>query len=293
MRGLTRVPPDFKLNPKIKRFLEGRAQASKEGGPVDWSFGEALAFGTLLLEGTPVRLSGQDSERGTFSQRHAVLFDIDTRERYVPLRNLDEKQAEFCVYNSSLSEAGVLGFDFGYSLDYPRMLCLWEAQFGDFANGAQTIIDQFISCSESKWQRVSGIVLLLPHGYEGQGPEHSSATARAVPPAERGRKLAGLQPHHARAILPRAAPADAPRVPQAARRDVPQKPPAQPAGDVPHRGVHLRPLLTRSSTIRAGPAPRPPEPAAEPAPGPVDRLILCSGKVYYDLAEYRENNQTR
>ena len=175
MRGLTRVPPGFKLNPKIKRFLEARAQAFKEGGPVDWSFGEALAFGTLLLEGTPVRLSGQDSERGTFSQRHAAIYDIDTRERYVPLDHLDEKQAEFCLYNSSLSEAGVLGFDYGYSLDYPQMLCLWEAQFGDFANGAQTIIDQFIASSESKWQRVSGIVLLLPHGYEGQGPEHSSA----------------------------------------------------------------------------------------------------------------------
>ena len=174
-RGLTRVPASFKLNPKIKRFIEARTQAFKEGGPVDWSFGEALAFGTLMLEGTPVRLSGQDSERGTFSQRHAVLFDLETRGRYVPLLNLDGKQAQFCVYNSSLSEAGVLGFDYGYSLDYPKMLCLWEAQFGDFANGAQTVIDQFIACSESKWQRVSGIVLLLPHGYEGQGPEHSSA----------------------------------------------------------------------------------------------------------------------
>ncbi|HEY0946425.1 MAG TPA: 2-oxoglutarate dehydrogenase E1 component, partial [Opitutaceae bacterium] len=175
VHGLTKVPPNFHVNPKIKRFLEARIQAHKEGGPVDWGFGEALAFGTLLCEGTPVRLSGQDCERGTFSHRHAVLYDYETREKYVPLLNLDEKQERFCVYNSLLSEAAVLGFDYGYSMDYPRMLCIWEAQFGDFANGAQVVIDQFLASSESKWQRVSGMVLLLPHGYEGQGPDHTSA----------------------------------------------------------------------------------------------------------------------
>jgi 2-oxoglutarate dehydrogenase E1 component len=175
VRGLTRVPPEFQINPKLKRLFEGRWQAFHKNNPVDWSFGEALAFGTLLIENTAVRLSGQDSKRGTFSQRHAVLFDHESRETYIPLLNIDPDQARFCVYNSLLSEAAVLGFDFGYSLDYPQMLCIWEAQFGDFANGAQVIIDQFITCSESKWQRVSGIVLLLPHGYEGQGPEHSSA----------------------------------------------------------------------------------------------------------------------
>src|SRR4030095_6307088 len=174
-RGLPSVPADFKLNPKIKRFLESRAQAHKEGGPIDWGFAEALAFWTLLVDGTPVRLSGQDCERGTFSHRHAVLHDMETDATYAPLKNLSEKQAQFCVYNSLLSEAAVLGFDYGYSLDYPNMLCVWEAQFGDFANGAQVVIDQFISSGESKWQRTSGIVLLLPHGYEGQGPEHSSA----------------------------------------------------------------------------------------------------------------------
>jgi 2-oxoglutarate dehydrogenase E1 component len=137
--------------------------------------GEALAFGSLLLDGTPVRLSGQDCERGTFSHRHSVLYDNQTREKYVPLLDLKEEQAQFCVHNSLLSEAAVLGFDYGYSLDYPQMLCIWEAQFGDFVNGAQVIIDQFITSSESKWGRLSGLVMLLPHGYEGQGPEHSSA----------------------------------------------------------------------------------------------------------------------
>jgi len=176
VRALTKVPEGFNVLPKVKRtVLDRRAQAHANGGPYDWSFAEALAFGSLLVEGTPVRLSGQDSRRGTFSQRQSVIYDAKTRERYIPLQNITETQERFCVYNSLLSEAAVLGFDYGYSLHYPSMLCLWEAQFGDFANGAQVIIDQFISSAESKWQRPSGIVLLLPHGYEGQGPEHSSA----------------------------------------------------------------------------------------------------------------------
>ncbi|MDQ6622753.1 MAG: 2-oxoglutarate dehydrogenase E1 component, partial [Verrucomicrobiota bacterium] len=176
VRGLTQVPEGFNVQPKVKRtVLDRRREAYEAGGPYDWGFAEALAFGSLLLEGIPVRLSGQDSRRGTFSHRHAVLYDGKTSQPYVPLLHLAEKQARICVYNSLLSEAAVLGFDYGYSLDYPEMLCLWEAQFGDFANGAQVIIDQFISSAESKWQRPSGIVLLLPHGYEGQGPEHSSA----------------------------------------------------------------------------------------------------------------------
>ena len=174
-RAVVHVPDAIKLLPKLKRtLLDRRQQVFEAGGPYDWSFAETLAFGSLLLDGKPVRLSGQDSRRGTFSQRMSVLYDMENRERYIPLNNLAEGQARFCVYNSPLSEAAVLGFDYGYSLDYPDMLCLWEAQFGDFMNGAQTIIDQFIVSSESKWQRPSGIVLLLPHGYEGQGPEHSS-----------------------------------------------------------------------------------------------------------------------
>jgi len=174
--GLTRVPEGFHILPKVKRMLiDRRRQIFDNGGPYDWGFAESLAFGSLLLENIPVRLSGQDSRRGTFGQRHAYWYDARTGESYNPLLHLAEKQARICVYNSLLSEAAVLGFDYGYSLDYPNMLCLWEAQFGDFANGAQTIIDQFIVSAESKWQRPSGIVLLLPHGYEGQGSEHSSA----------------------------------------------------------------------------------------------------------------------
>ncbi|MGF1483105.1 MAG: 2-oxoglutarate dehydrogenase E1 component [Opitutales bacterium] len=172
---LTSVPDGFKINPKIKRQLEAKRANFEAGKDIDWAFAEQLAFGTLMHDGTPVRLSGQDSERGTFSQRHCAFYDVETGERYVPLEHLEGDIANFCVHNSSLSEAGVLGFDFGYSLDYPDMLALWEAQFGDFVNGAQVIIDQFITSSESKWQRVSGLVMLLPHGYEGQGPEHSSA----------------------------------------------------------------------------------------------------------------------
>lgn len=176
MKALTTVPEGFNLVPKLKRaILDRRWQAWQTKGPFDWGTGEALAIGSLLLEGSPVRLSGQDSRRGTFSHRHSVLFDTQTLEGYCPLNHLGAPQAKFCVYNSPLSEASVLGFDYGYSLNFPEMLCMWEAQFGDFANGAQVIIDQFISSAESKWQRPSGIVLLLPHGYEGQGPEHSSA----------------------------------------------------------------------------------------------------------------------
>jgi 2-oxoglutarate dehydrogenase E1 component len=275
--GLTRVPDDFKINPKIKRLLDHRLEAFKNGGPVDWGFGEALAFGTLLLEGSPVRLSGQDCERGTFSHRHAVLYDFETREKYVPLLNLDEQQEKFCVYNSLLSENAVLGFDYGYSLDYPKMLCIWEAQFGDFANGAQVIIDQFIVSAESKWQRNSGIVLLLPHGYEGQGPEHSSARLE--------RFLQSCAEDNIQVINP-TTPA---QIFHALRRQM--------------KRDFRKPLIVMSpkSLLRA--------PAAvsridefttgsfqeiiddDEAPKKPARMILCSGKVYYDLAAYRAKNK--
>jgi 2-oxoglutarate dehydrogenase E1 component len=177
MDAMTSVPPGFSVHPRVKTFvLDKRRQAFDRGEGLDWSTAEALAWGSLLLEGTPVRLSGQDCRRGTFSQRHSYLYDVNSRQRYCPLDNIEPgKQAKICIYNSLLSEAGVLGFDYGYSLNFPDMLCQWEAQFGDFVNGAQVVIDQFIASAESKWQRPSGIVLLLPHGYEGQGPEHSSA----------------------------------------------------------------------------------------------------------------------
>ena len=175
-RVLTTLPNDFHVNPTLaKRFIPRRVEALENGGPIDWAFAESLAFGSLLLEGTPVRLSGQDVGRGTFSQRHVVLHDYETTEKYIPLEHLAPDQAKFCVHNSLLSEFAVLGFDYGYSLCYPKMLTLWEAQFGDFSNGAQVIIDQFISSAESKWQTPSDLVMLLPHGYEGMGPEHSSA----------------------------------------------------------------------------------------------------------------------
>jgi 2-oxoglutarate dehydrogenase E1 component len=173
---LTNVPKEFHLHPTLeKRFIPRRREALEKGIGIDWALAESLAWGSLLLEDNPVRLSGQDCRRGTFSQRHAVFYDFETRERYIPLDNLPNKQARFCVYNSLLSEFAVLGFDYGYSLGAPNMLTMWEAQFGDFSNGAQVIIDQFIASAESKWQTPSDIVLLLPHGYEGQGPEHSSA----------------------------------------------------------------------------------------------------------------------
>jgi 2-oxoglutarate dehydrogenase E1 component len=275
--GLTRVPEGFNLQPKIKRIvLDHRRQVFENGGPYEWHYAETLAFGSLLLEGIPVRLSGQDSSRGTFSTRHSVLYDEKTGEPYVPLLHLSEKQERICVYNSLLSEAAVLGFDYGYSLDYPNMLCLWEAQFGDFANGAQTIIDQFIVPAESKWQRPSGIVLLLPHGYEGQGPEHSSARLE--------------------------------RFLQACAEDNIQVCNVTTAAQYFHvlrrqmKRNFIKPLIlmTPKSLLRADFAASREEdftsgrfeeillsPKAGAAASKVKRVILCSGKVYYDLLNYR------
>src|SRR5579862_872244 len=174
-QGLTSYPEGFHVHPKVKKLLEQRLEMARGKRPIDFGMAEALALGSLLNEGVPVRLTGQDSRRGTFNQRHAALIDVETEEEIVPLAGLAQENA-FCeIYNSPLSEAGVLGFEYGFSRDYPEALVLWEAQFGDFANGAQIIIDQFIVASEDKWNLLSGIVLLLPHGYEGQGPEHSSA----------------------------------------------------------------------------------------------------------------------
>lgn len=172
--AFTNMPPGFTVHPKLKQAMEKRAQSVREGG-IDWATGELLAFGSLLKEGTPVRLAGQDSRRGTFVQRHAVLIDKVTAEEWTPLLYLGEGQARFWVYDSLLSEFAAMGFEYGYSVERPDALVLWEAQFGDFFNGAQTIVDEFISSSEQKWGQRSSVVLLLPHGYEGQGPDHSSA----------------------------------------------------------------------------------------------------------------------
>ncbi len=175
VRGITTFPDDFHLHPKLRGFVDRRREALEKNLPVDWAFGEALAFGSLALQGTRVRLSGEDSGRGTFTQRHLAFYDYETSARYVPMQHIAPDQAQFDVYDSSLSEFAVLGFEFGYTVGDPMALVLWEAQFGDFANGGQIIIDQFIASAESKWGQPTGIVLLLPHGYEGQGPEHSSA----------------------------------------------------------------------------------------------------------------------
>src|SRR6204780_3376960 len=172
--GLMRVPQGFHLHPKLAKLLEQRAEMGHGKRAIDYGFAEQLAFGSLVLEGTPIRLTGQDSQRGTFNQRHAVLIDSETEHNYLPLAHLSRDQA-FCeIHNSPLSEAACLGFEYGFSRDYPEALVLWEAQFGDFVNGAQIIIDQFLSASEDKWALPTGLALLLPHGYEGQGPEHSS-----------------------------------------------------------------------------------------------------------------------
>jgi 2-oxoglutarate dehydrogenase E1 component len=174
-KHLTTPPSDFHVHPKVMKLLEQRAEMGEGKRPVDYGMAEALAFGSLAKAGIPVRMSGQDSRRGTFNQRHSVLLDIENEQEYVPLQHVADGQARCEIYNSTLSEAGVLGFEYGYSRDYPETLVLWEAQFGDFANVAQAVIDQFISAGEDKWGLLSGLVLLLPHGFEGQGPEHSSA----------------------------------------------------------------------------------------------------------------------
>jgi 2-oxoglutarate dehydrogenase E1 component len=173
--GVTAFPSGFHIHPKVKKLFEQRIEMGAGTRLFDYGMAELVAFASLLEEGTPVRLTGQDSQRGTFNQRHAVMVDTETEVRYIPLAHLSEKQGRFEVYNSLLSEAAVLGFEYGFSRDYPEALVLWEAQFGDFANGAQIIMDQFIAASEAKWGLLSGLVMLLPHGYEGQGPEHSSA----------------------------------------------------------------------------------------------------------------------
>jgi len=174
-RKITTIPERIKIHKTVERVIHARREAIESGEGLDWATGEALAFATLLDQGYPVRLSGQDSVRGTFTQRHSGVVDQSTEEIYFPLRNLGPNQAHFEVLDSALSEEAVLGFEYGFSLTDPNTLTLWEAQFGDFANGAQVVVDQFISSGERKWLRMSGLVMLLPHGYEGQGPEHSSA----------------------------------------------------------------------------------------------------------------------
>lgn len=281
---LTTVPEGFQLHPTLaKRFVPRRIEALQNGGPFDWAFAEALAFGSLLIEGFPVRLSGQDCRRGTFSHRHAVFYDYETRERYVPLRELTENQERFCVYNSLLSEAAVLGFDYGYSLGCPNMLILWEAQFGDFANGAQVLIDQFISSAESKWQTPSSLVLLLPHGYEGMGPEHSSARLeRFLQLCAEKNMIVGNFTTPAQYF-------------HALRRQK-HSPTRKPLILMTPKSLLTNPRAVSNVEDfldEEGFREILPDHYEFDKPENVTRVIFCSGKVYYDLLAYREENDVK
>ncbi len=282
-RALGTVPAGFNANPKITRQLEAKLGMFDSGEGIDWATGEALAFGTLLLDGHRVRLSGEDCQRGTFSQRHAVLIDQVNQNEYLPLNNIrgteNGGQAAIEVYNSLLSEFGVLGFEYGYSLADPRTLVLWEAQFGDFANGAQVIIDQFIASGETKWLRMSGLVMLLPHGYEGQGPEHSSA---------RMERYLQLCAENNMQVCNITTPAN---YYHALRRQLCRdyrKPLVvmTPKSLLRHK-LAVSPLAEMGENTRFQPVIGEVDPIADPAV--VRRVVLCSGKVYYDLlAERRE-----
>ena len=274
--ALVGVPDDFDLNPKIRRQLEAKRTMVESGEGIDWATGEALAFGTLLLDGHRVRLSGEDTERGTFSQRHSVLIDQTDQRQYIPLNAIAPGQAKFEVYNSLLSEAGVLGFEYGYSLADPRSLVLWEAQFGDFANGAQVIIDQFLASGESKWLRMSGLVLLLPHGYEGQGPEHSSARLERYLQlcAERNMQVCNLT-----------TPAN---YFHALRRQLKRNFRKPLVVMTPKSLLRHKLAVSRLAEMGEGSAFNPVLGEVDPiAPEAVRRVVLSSGKVYYDLLAER------
>ena len=285
-RKITTVPEGFKVHRTIQRFLDNRAKSIETGKDIDWATAEALAFCTLLKEGHRVRLSGQDSERGTFSQRHSVLFDQDTEERHTPFNHLGGEQARYEVLNSMLSEEAVLGYEYGYSTSEPNALTLWEAQFGDFANGAQVVFDQFISSSERKWLRMSGLVCLLPHGYEGQGPEHSSArlerflqmcaednmqVANCTTPANYFHILRRQLKREIRKPLILMTPKSLLRHKRAVSR-------LDEMG--PDTSFHR--ILWDDAQLL------PDEKIKLVADDKIRRVVLCSGKVYYDLYEERE-----
>ncbi len=280
-KTLTEVPAGFNLHPTLaKRFVPRRAEALSKGKNFDWAFAESLAWGTLLLEGHVVRLSGQDCRRGTFSQRHSVFYDNATRERYMPLSHIEEGQAKFCVFNSLLSEAAVLGFDYGYSLGCSNMLIMWEAQFGDFSNGAQVIIDQFISSAESKWQTPSSLVLLLPHGYEGMGPEHSSARLeRFLQLCAEDNMIVGNFTTPAQYF-------------HALRRQK-HSPTLKPLIIMTPKSLLTKPEAVSKIEDFTG------DSAFQEIlqdsdftgkPEDIERVVFCSGKVYYDLIAYRAEN---
>jgi 2-oxoglutarate dehydrogenase E1 component len=275
-RKLATLPNGFNANPKVAKVWQDRLHKLEKGEPFDWGTGEAMAFATLLHQGTNVRLSGQDARRGTFTHRHAVLFDGKTGERYSPYSNIGSQQGKFEVWDSPLSEAGVLGFDYGYSLDYPDALVCWEGQFGDFANGAQVIIDQFISSGEDKWRRLSGIVLLLPHGYEGQGPEHSSA---------RLERFLQLSAEDNMQVCNLTTPA---QIFHALRRQV-LRPWRKPLVIMTPKGLLRAPsAVSTIKDLSEGTFQRV-IPDAQVSPDKAKKILICSGKVYYDLADARKS----
>jgi 2-oxoglutarate dehydrogenase E1 component len=271
----SRVPEGFHLNPKIERGLRLRREMAQGKRPLDWAAAEALAFASIATQGIRVRLTGQDSARGTFSQRHAALHDTEDGRIHVPLQHLSAAQAPVEIYNSPLSEVGVLGFEYGYSLDYPDALVMWEAQFGDFINAAQVIIDQFISSAEDKWRRLSGIVLLLPHGFEGMGPEHSSARL------ERFLQLA------AKDNLQVVYPTTPAQYFHCLRRQAFRRW-RKPLIIMTPKSLLRHPNVTSAleECARGAFQPLVPDSLGRRA-GPVQRVLLCSGKIYYELAQRR------
>ncbi|AMS39908.1 2-oxoglutarate dehydrogenase E1 component [Aminobacter sp. NyZ550] len=285
-KKLTEVPKDFEVHRTIGRFLENRRQAIESGEGIDWATAESLAFGSILLDGNPIRLSGQDSERGTFSQRHTVLYDQRDENRYIPLNNLSAAQAGYEVINSMLSEEAVLGFEYGYSLAEPKALTLWEAQFGDFANGAQVVFDQFISSGERKWLRMSGLVCLLPHGYEGQGPEHSSARLERFLQlcAEDNMQVANVTtPANYFHILRRQLKRDfrKPLILMTPKSLLRHKRAVSSLSEISGESSFHRLLWDDAQYLGD-------QPIKLVKDSKIRRVVLCTGKVYYDLYEERE-----
>ncbi|HJQ97066.1 MAG TPA: multifunctional oxoglutarate decarboxylase/oxoglutarate dehydrogenase thiamine pyrophosphate-binding subunit/dihydrolipoyllysine-residue succinyltransferase subunit, partial [Candidatus Polarisedimenticolaceae bacterium] len=275
VEGLDRVPDGFEVHPRLaKQLARRREQFSSE--TIDWALAEALAFGTIVLEGTPVRLSGEDTGRGTFSQRHAILYDHRTEDRYIPLAHLAEGQARFQVFDSHLSEFAVLGFEYGYSVAYPEAFVLWEAQFGDFANGAQVVIDQFIASAEAKWALPSALTLLLPHGYEGQGPEHSSARL------ERFLQLAASG--NIRIAVP-STPASYFHLLRAQARDTVRKPLVV---MTPKSLLRHREAVSAAAALSEGRFAPVLDDATAVEPSSVRRVVFSSGKVFYELDAARK-----
>lgn len=283
---LSTIPEGFKAHKTIERFMRNRAKMIETGEGIDWAMGEALAFGSMCHDGARVRLSGQDCERGTFSQRHSVLYDQETEDRYIPLSNLSSSQGEYEVINSMLSEEAVLGFEYGYSLAQPSALTLWEAQFGDFANGAQVLFDQFISSGERKWLRMSGLVCLLPHGYEGQGPEHSSARLERFLQlcAEDNMQVANVTtPANYFHILRRQLNRDfrKPLILMTPKSLLRHKKAVSNFSEMTGESTFHR-LLWDDAEVNKD------TPIQLQKDSKIRRVVMCSGKVYYDLYEERE-----